>query len=170
MLTVIIPTKNHEHALAPTLAMLVPGAMTGTVSQVIVADGDSTDATAEVVDVAGCEIMTSTAPLAARLRSAAAAARGSWLMVLRPGRGRGPARGDAGARRGARRGRGGGGAARHGDRGRAPDGRLACGGVSQVVGARYGRAAVAPGARAVLGRIARTPSRELGSASWRGRV
>src|SRR3977135_712386 len=85
MLTVIIPTKNHERALVPTLAMLVPGAMSGTVSQVIVVDGGSTDATAQVVDIAGCEIMTSTAPLAARLRSAAAAARGSWLFVLLTG-------------------------------------------------------------------------------------
>src|SRR3954470_3268201 len=85
MLTVIIPTHNNERALVPTLAMLVPGAMTGTVSQVIVADAGSTDATAQVVDLAGCEIMTSTAPLAARLRSAAAAARGTWLMFLRPG-------------------------------------------------------------------------------------
>jgi len=85
MLTVIIPTKNHERALVPTLAMLVPGAMSGTVSQVIVVDGGSTDATAQVVDIAGCEIMTSTAPLAARLRSAVAAARGNWLMFLRPG-------------------------------------------------------------------------------------
>ena len=85
MLTVIIPTQNNERALVPTLAMLVPGAMTGTVNQVIVADAGSTDATAQVVDIAGCEIMTSTAPLAARLRSAAAAARGSWLMFLRPG-------------------------------------------------------------------------------------
>src|SRR5258705_5577154 len=84
MLTVIIPTKNHERALVPTLAMLVPGAMTGTVSQVIVADGDSTDTTAEVVDIAGCEIMTSTAPLTARLRSAAAAARVTWLLFLLP--------------------------------------------------------------------------------------
>lgn len=85
MLTVIIPTQNHERALVPTLAMLVPGAMSGTVSQVIVADAGSTDATADVVDIAGCEMMTSTAPLAARLRSAVAAARGTWLMFLRPG-------------------------------------------------------------------------------------
>jgi glycosyltransferase involved in cell wall biosynthesis len=85
MLTVIIPTKNSERSLVPTLAMLVPGAMSGTVSEVIVADAGSTDATAQVVDIAGCEIMTSTAPLAARLRSAAAAARGTWLMFLRPG-------------------------------------------------------------------------------------
>jgi len=85
MLTVIIPTHNSERALVPTLAMLVPGALTGTVREVIVADAGSTDATAQVVDVAGCAIVVSDAPLAARLKSAAAAARGTWLMFLRPG-------------------------------------------------------------------------------------
>jgi glycosyltransferase involved in cell wall biosynthesis len=85
MLTVIIPTHNSERALVPTLAMLVPAALTGIVRDVIVADAGSTDATARVVDVAGCEIMVSQAPLAGRLKSAAAAARGSWLLFLRPG-------------------------------------------------------------------------------------
>jgi len=85
MLTVIIPTHNSERALVPTLAMLVPGVMSGTVREVIVADAGSTDATTQVVDVAGCAIMASSAPLGARLRAAAAAARGSWLMFLRPG-------------------------------------------------------------------------------------
>ncbi len=85
MLTVIIPTHNSERALVATLAMLVPGVMSGTVREVIVADAGSTDATAQVVDVAGCAIIVSGAPLAARLKAAAAAARGSWLMFLRPG-------------------------------------------------------------------------------------
>ncbi len=85
MLTVIIPTHNSERALVPTLAMLVPGALTGTVREVIVADAGSTDATAQVVDVAGCGIVVSDAPLATRLKSAAAGARGNWLMFLRPG-------------------------------------------------------------------------------------
>jgi glycosyltransferase involved in cell wall biosynthesis len=85
MLTVIIPTHNSERALVPTLAMLVPGALTGTVREVIVADAGSSDGTAHVVDVAGCEIAVSDAPLAARLKKAAAAARGHWLMFLRPG-------------------------------------------------------------------------------------
>jgi glycosyltransferase involved in cell wall biosynthesis len=85
MLTVIIPTHNSERTLVPTLAMLVPGAMSGTVRDVIVADAGSTDGTAGVVDVAGCEIMVSGAPLAARLKSAVAAARGGWLLFLRPG-------------------------------------------------------------------------------------
>src|SRR3981189_1220243 len=85
MLHLILPTKNHARAAVPTLPMLVPGAMSGTVSQVIVADAGSTDATAQVVDIAGCEIMTSTAPLAPRLASPPAAARGRWLLFLRPG-------------------------------------------------------------------------------------
>lgn len=85
MLTVIIPTHNSERALVPTLAMLVPGALTGTVREVVVADGGSTDATSDVVDVAGCDIVVSKAPLAARLKSAAASARGTWLLFLRPG-------------------------------------------------------------------------------------
>jgi glycosyltransferase involved in cell wall biosynthesis len=85
MLTAIIPTHNSERALVPTLAMLVPGAMAGTVSEVIVTDGGSTDATAQVVDIAGCAFMTSTGALGARLKAAAAAARGTWLLFLRPG-------------------------------------------------------------------------------------
>ncbi len=85
MLTVIIPTHNSERALVPTLAMLVPGALSGTVREVIVADDGSTDATSEVVDIAGCDIAVSNAPLATRLKSAAAAARGTWLLFLRPG-------------------------------------------------------------------------------------
>jgi glycosyltransferase involved in cell wall biosynthesis len=85
MLTVIIPTHNSERALVPTLAMLVPGAMSGTVREVIVTDAGSTDATAEVVDIAGCNIVVSNDPLAVRLKSAAASARGTWLMFLRAG-------------------------------------------------------------------------------------
>jgi glycosyltransferase involved in cell wall biosynthesis len=85
MLTAIIPTHNSERALVPTLAMLVPGAMSGTVRDVIVVDGGSTDATAEVVEIAGCELMRPAGPLGTRLKTAAAAARGTWLLFLRPG-------------------------------------------------------------------------------------
>ena len=85
MLSVIIPTLNSERALVPTLAMLVPAAMTGVVREVMIADGGSSDATLEIADIAGCTVLASSAPLAGRLNAAAAAARSPWLMFLRAG-------------------------------------------------------------------------------------
>jgi len=97
MLTVIIPTLNCERTLVPTLAMLVQGAMSGLVREVVVADGGSSDATLEIADHAGCTLAPSAgatggaeaagagAALGVRLKAAAAAARAPWLLFLRPG-------------------------------------------------------------------------------------
>lgn len=85
MISVIIPTLNSERALVPTLAALVPGAVRGVVREVIVCDGGSTDGTVEVADVAGCTVVTSTAPLARRLSDGAGIARAPWLLFLHPG-------------------------------------------------------------------------------------
>jgi len=85
MLTAIIATHESERSLVPTLAALVPGATAGLLSEVIVTDAGSSDATAEVADYAGCRFMTSPAPLGPRLKAAAASARTPWLLFLRPG-------------------------------------------------------------------------------------
>lgn len=86
MLSVIIPTLNSERILVPTLAMLVPGAMSGIVREVTIVDGGSTDATVMLADAAGCAVAaSSSAPLGGRLNRAAAQARGPWLMFLRAG-------------------------------------------------------------------------------------
>src|ERR1700739_2518525 len=85
MLSVIIPTLNSERALIPTLAALVPGATDGLISEVLVTDAGSQDETAAVADVAGCNFMVVEAPLARRLKAAAAAGRAPWLLFLRPG-------------------------------------------------------------------------------------
>jgi glycosyltransferase involved in cell wall biosynthesis len=86
LITVIIGTQNSGRALVPTLAALVAGAAAGIVREVIVADASSTDATADVADMAGCEFIPSKeASLALRLRDAAQRARAAWLMFLRPG-------------------------------------------------------------------------------------
>jgi cellulose synthase/poly-beta-1,6-N-acetylglucosamine synthase-like glycosyltransferase len=85
MLSVIIPTLNSERVLALTLSVLIPGAMSGLVREVTIADGGSTDRTREIADGAGCALLASSAPLGSRLRAAAAAARSPWLMFLRPG-------------------------------------------------------------------------------------
>jgi glycosyltransferase involved in cell wall biosynthesis len=85
MLSVIIATDESERALVATLAALVSGATAGVIREAIVADKGSTDQTAEVADVAGCRLLVTPAPLAGRLRAAAAVARAGWLMFLQPG-------------------------------------------------------------------------------------
>jgi hypothetical protein len=85
MLSVIIATENSERPLVATLAALVPGALAGLVREVIVADAGSRDETVQVADIAGCKTIASVEPIGARLKSAAATARGPWLLFLRPG-------------------------------------------------------------------------------------
>jgi len=85
MLSVVIATENAERILGQTLAALVPGAMAGLVSEVILADAGSRDATAVIAESVGCRIEVAAAPLGHRLKHAAAGARGAWLLFLRPG-------------------------------------------------------------------------------------
>lgn len=85
MLSAIIATSESERTLVPTLAALVPGATAGLLGEVIVADAASTDATAEVADIAGCRFMASADPLGARLKAAALSTHSPWLLFLRAG-------------------------------------------------------------------------------------
>jgi glycosyltransferase involved in cell wall biosynthesis len=85
MLSAIIPTKDSERPLVRTLAALVPAAVAGHLREVVITDGDSGDDTARVAEIAGCTLLVSAEPLAARLHAAVAAARSDWLLFLRPG-------------------------------------------------------------------------------------
>lgn len=85
MLSVVIATENAERILGQTLAALVSGAMAGLVSEVILADGGSSDGTAVIGESVGCRIEVTAAPLGHRLKQAAAGARTPWLLFLRPG-------------------------------------------------------------------------------------
>jgi hypothetical protein len=85
MLSVIIATRNCERALVHTLSILVSAAVVGVVRDVVVADAGSSDETGEIADIAGCALLVSGAPLAERLHEAVGAARGDWLLFLRPG-------------------------------------------------------------------------------------
>jgi len=85
MLSAIIATHESERSLVPTLAALVPGVTSGLLSDVIVADGGSRDATREVADIAGCRFVVSDAPLGPRLKAAARDAKGAWLLFLPAG-------------------------------------------------------------------------------------
>ncbi|MFP5075971.1 glycosyltransferase [Rhizobium sp. YIM 134829] len=80
MLTVLLETRNNEARLAQTLAALVPGAVEGLVSDVLVLDRGSTDASRAVADAAGARFMEQGA-----LSEALRLARGTWLLLLEPG-------------------------------------------------------------------------------------
>ncbi len=80
MLSVVIETRNHEDALARTLASLVSGAVEGLVREVIVCDLGSTDQTHRVAEHAGCKFLAQ-GGIAAGVRQAKA----EWLLILEPG-------------------------------------------------------------------------------------
>ena len=85
MLSVVIPTSTANGCLVPTLAMLVPAAMSGVVREVIIADaGRPTRRSRSPTSPAAmwCVFRTRWRQ---RLREAAATARAPWLMFLRPG-------------------------------------------------------------------------------------
>lgn len=80
MLTVLIETRDHEEALARTLASLVGAAVDGIVRDVIVRDLGSSDQTGRVADHAGCRWMEG-----AELGACIDQARADWLLLLEPG-------------------------------------------------------------------------------------
>ena len=84
MISVILPTRESERVLVPTLAALVAGSAAGLVRDVLIADAGSRDDTAKVADAAGCVFLPGPADLGARLRAAAQVARGNWLLFLDP--------------------------------------------------------------------------------------
>jgi hypothetical protein len=85
MLSAIISTRESERSLVPTLNALFPGVMAGLLAEVIIADAGSRDATREVADIAGCTFLSSDTPLGERLKDAAGACRGGWLLFLPTG-------------------------------------------------------------------------------------
>ncbi len=85
MISVIIPALNAERTLGATLASLVPPAVDGIVRQVIVADGGSTDATCEIADLAGADVVVSQPGRGRQLALGAAEARFPWLLFLHAG-------------------------------------------------------------------------------------
>src|SRR6185312_11707221 len=82
MISVIIPARNSEHTLAATLTALVPSAIDGTVRQVIVVDGGSTDQTAAIADLAGADVVSTAPGRSGQLAQGAERARFPWLLFL----------------------------------------------------------------------------------------
>ena len=79
MISVLIATHDDEARLGRTLLPLVAAAVDGLVSEVIVADAGSSDATTEIADDAGCRIVSG------GLEAARAVAKAPWLLIMAPG-------------------------------------------------------------------------------------
>jgi len=80
MISVIIPAINAEATLPAVLQSIFDAAMEGLVSEVIVCDGGSADATREIADTAGATVIQ--AGSGQELLAGAEAARKPWLLLL----------------------------------------------------------------------------------------
>ena len=82
MISVIIPTLNAEAGLTATLSALVPGSVRGLVREVIISDGGSGDATADIADAAGAQFVQGPKGRGVQLSAGAERARSNWLLFL----------------------------------------------------------------------------------------
>jgi rSAM/selenodomain-associated transferase 2 len=82
MISVVIPTLDAAARLPATLSALVPAVVEGVVREVIVADGGSSDATAEIADLAGATVLRCATGRGIQLMQGARAARADWLLFL----------------------------------------------------------------------------------------
>lgn len=81
-ISIVIPTLNAQAALPQCLEALMEGLSEGLIRELIVSDGGSTDATVQIADAAGAEVVTGPASRGGQLRRGCAIARGDWVLVL----------------------------------------------------------------------------------------
>ncbi len=82
MISVIIPTLNAAPHLAATFLSIFDAAIDGLVSEVIVSDGGSTDATRAIAEDAGATVIAGERGRGQQLRAGADAAQKPWLLFL----------------------------------------------------------------------------------------
>ncbi len=80
--SVVIPTLEAADRIGPCLGALGEAVMEGVIHEVIVADGDSSDAIAEVAEAVGARLVTAPRGRGQQLAAGAKAARGDWLLFL----------------------------------------------------------------------------------------
>ena len=80
--SVVIPTLEAADRIGPCLGALSEAVMAGVIHEVIVADGGSADAIAEVAEAVGARLVTAPRGRGKQLAAGAKAARGDWLLFL----------------------------------------------------------------------------------------
>lgn len=82
MLSIVIPTLNAANTLPSTFQALVAGCTAGLVSEVIIADGGSTDDTLMIADASGAKVVEAPAGRGSQLAEGAKAAKSPWILFL----------------------------------------------------------------------------------------
>ncbi|MDP6709287.1 MAG: TIGR04283 family arsenosugar biosynthesis glycosyltransferase [Alphaproteobacteria bacterium] len=82
MLSIVIPTLNAAAGLPRALAALEEGRSDGLVTEIVVADGGSEDATLAVARAAGALLVETAAGRGGQLGAGAETASGDWLLFL----------------------------------------------------------------------------------------
>ena len=80
-LSIVIPTLDAGGALRVTLGALDEASASGLAVEVVVSDGGSTDATADIARQAGAGVVESRPGRGEQLAAGAAATAGAWTMA-----------------------------------------------------------------------------------------
>jgi rSAM/selenodomain-associated transferase 2 len=80
--SVVIPTLEAADRIGPCLAALVEGVAEGLVAELVITDGGSADAIAEIAEETGARLVAAPRGRGTQLRAGAKAARGDWLLFL----------------------------------------------------------------------------------------
>jgi rSAM/selenodomain-associated transferase 2 len=80
--SVVIPTLDEAARIGPCLAALTEGLMRGLITELVLADGGSTDGIGAVADAAGARLVAAPPGRGPQLAAGARAARGAWLLFL----------------------------------------------------------------------------------------
>jgi hypothetical protein len=80
--SVVIPTLEAADRIGPCFGALGAALGEGVIREVIIADGGSTDAIAEVAEAVGARLVTAERGRGRQLAAGAEAARGEWLLFL----------------------------------------------------------------------------------------
>lgn len=81
-LSVVIPTLNAAEALPDCLTSLMEGVETGLIRELVITDGGSDDATCEIAQEVGAELVNGAPSRGGQLRRGVARAEGAWLLIL----------------------------------------------------------------------------------------
>jgi hypothetical protein len=81
-ISIVIPTLNAAEGLCKCLPALMEGLHGGLIRELIISDGGSEDATADLAEEAGAVFLTGSASRGGQLRRGCTAAKGNWLLIL----------------------------------------------------------------------------------------